>query len=416
MKKLNILLFVSFFIASFASAPLNAQDGYAGMPGTFLQMGVGARAMSMGNAFTALAKDATALYWNPAGIANQDPYQIYFMHSALFMSTNFDYMAATAPTRRYGNFGLGVIALTSGDFDQRNELNEPLGKFGMTDMAFLFSWAKEMYAGVSVGVNYKLVSQKMLDYSGIGHGIDVGFRRNFLDWLSTGITFSNLLSPQVTMGREAEKFPMQLRVGAAATLLDDKLIVSADISKISGWGKTRFNTGAEYEVMHGLSLRAGLNYDQFTMGVGFSFDKIGLDYSNHNVPDMGMSHLFAVSYAFGGFGVGAQAFPNVFSPAGEQNISKIKLHVKSRGEVENWNFTILDKDGNTIRNFVQSGNLPEQIVWDGRDDNGDLVADGSFDYRFEVVTSQGKSYSSSGSLVSIYTKGPSGSLGVITEK
>ncbi len=416
MKTQGCLFILILLFAAWSVAPLQAQDGYAGMPGTYLYQGVGARAMAMGQAYTALAEDGTALYWNPAGLANRDPYQVYFMHSSLFMSTSFDYMAATAPTRRYGNFGLGLVALTSGDFDQRSELNEELGSFGLTDMAFLLSWSKQVFSDIAIGVNYKLVSEKMLDYSGIGHGIDFGARKQLSNWLTAGFSVINLINPRVTLANSASIYPRQLRLGFAATAFNEKVVVSTDFSKIMGWGNVRFNAGVEYHVLQGLDLRAGLNHDRFTMGVGFALNKIGVGYSNRSTPELGWNHLFAVNYAFGGFGVGAEAVPDIFSPVGEQNISKIKLHVKSRSTIDTWYFEILDRDKNVIRTFSQNGELPEEIIWDGRDDKGAFAQDGKFGYRFEVSTADGKSYESSGSLVSISTGGPSGTLGLKNEK
>jgi hypothetical protein len=415
MKYQGLILSLTIFFAACLGLPASAQEGTAGMPGTYLHTGVGARAMAMGQAFTALAKDGTAIYWNPAGLANQDPYQIYFMHSSLFMDTNFDYVAATAPTRQYGNFGLGLIALTSGNFQQTSELNEELGTFGLSDMAFMLSWSKVVGSDVAVGLNYKLVTQKMLDYSGIGHGFDLGLKRQFFDWLYTGFTITNLLTPKMTLANVTDVYPRQLRLGLATSLFEDKLLVSTDISKILGWGKLHFSTGLEYHVLSGLDLRIGVNHDRFTMGIGFAFNKAGIGYGAQNTSELGMNHLFAVSYAFGGFGVGAQAVPDVFSPVGEQNISKIELRVKSRSEVSNWIFEILDKQGSIVRSFTQSGELPEEIIWDGRNDRGDFVEDGKFDYRFEVATADGKTYKSGGALVSIFTEGPSGTLGLKNE-
>ena len=141
-----------------------AQDGLAGMPGTFLHMGVGAQALGMGKAYTALATDATALYWNPAALATQNPYQVYFMHSVLFFDTNFDYLAGSLPTRNLGSFGLGLLYLNSGNFDQSNELNEELGSFGISDMALLFSWSKEMFNGISAGIELQTSYSK---YAGL---------------------------------------------------------------------------------------------------------------------------------------------------------------------------------------------------------------------------------------------------------
>ncbi|MCK4894719.1 MAG: PorV/PorQ family protein [Calditrichia bacterium] len=405
----------SLIILLSMSVQNKAQDGLAGMPGTYLHMGVGAQALAMGKAYTALATDATALYWNPAGLATQNPYQVYFMHSVLFFDTNFDYLAGSLPTRNLGSFGLGLLYLNSGGFDQRNELNEELGSFGVSDMAVLLSWSKEIFKGVSAGLNYKLVTQNMLDYSGTGHGFDLGLKTRLFDRVDVGMMFMNLLSPKMTLAYESQTYPMQFRIGAAMRFLEDKLVFSTDIAKIAGWESTFFNFGAEYNVMEKLDIRAGLNDGRFTLGLGFSLNQVGVDYGHKNVSEFGLNHSFAVKYEFGGFGVSAEAIPEIFSPLGDQNISRIKLNAKSRSNILQWNFHIVDKKGNIIRSFTERGSIPEEIVWDGRDNTGALVEDGKFNYRFEVWTLKGESLEAKGNLVSIDTQGPAGTLGLGTE-
>jgi hypothetical protein len=379
-------------------------------------MGVGAKALGMGKAYTAVATDPTAIYWNPAGLATQDPYQIYVMHSTLFFDTNFDYVAASAPTERLGSFGLGVLALTSSGFEQRSMLNEEIGKFNMMDLAFLFNWSKEAYPGVSVGINYKLVTQRMLEFSGVGHGFDVGVKARLFNRFDAGLTLMNIIKPNVTLANEAQVYPAQFRLGVASRFLNENLVLSADVAKIVGWESTRINLGCEYQIVKNIAIHAGVHHGRFTVGAGFSFNHYGFDYSNSSVSELGMNHRFAVKYSFSGFGVKADAFPEVFSPKGEQNISRIKLHVKSRSEVSSWLLEIIDHAGKVVRNFSESGNIPEQIAWDGRNNQGVLVADGKFSYRFVVLTDTGKSLQANGSLVSIDSSGPMGILGLKEEK
>ena len=411
MKKNRRFIGLVAAIAMLSFPALFAQEGAAGMPGAYLHMGIGARGQALGNAYTAMAQDGSALFWNPAGLANQNPFQIYFMHSKLFMNTSLDYVAATAPTRSYGNFGLGLIALNSGEFDQRNELNEEIGNFNLSDMAFLASWSTVAFQDIAIGINYKLVTQKMLDYSGMGHGFDIGLRKQLSPWLTTGLMLVNALAPSMTLAEESQSFARQLRVGAVAKLFEDKMSVSTEISKILGWDKTALNIGVEYQVMPMIALRGGVNNSQITMGLGLSLNQFGMDYSNKNTSELGTNQVFALNYSFGGFGVAATAYPNVFSPAGEQNVSKIKLKVNCRSDINRWNFEIVDAEGNIVRNFAQATELPEEIVWDGRDDAGQLVHDGKFFYRFAVSTVAGETHHSDGTLVSINTAGPSGSLG-----
>jgi flagellar hook assembly protein FlgD len=81
-----------------------------------------------------------------------------------------------------------------------------------------------------------------------------------------------------------------------------------------------------------------------------------------------------------------------------------------------WSFNILDKKGNIIRSFSERGLLPEEIVWDGRDNSGALVEDGKYKYRFEIWTLDGETLQEEGSLVSIDTRGPSGTLGLAPDE
>ncbi|MBN2367275.1 MAG: PorV/PorQ family protein [Calditrichaeota bacterium] len=412
--KYNKYILAIVCILLIAALPLRvmSQDGKAGMPGTYLHMGVGAQALSLGKAYTALASDATAIYWNPAGLAIQNPYQVYFMHSVLFFDTNFDYLAGSLPTRSMGSFGLGILYLNSGSFDQRNELNQELGSFGISDMAFMLSWAKELFPNFSAGINYKLVTQNVLDYSGTGHGFDLGLRTRLFDRLETGVMVMNLLTPKMKLAYESETYPMQVRVGAAMPFLENKLIVSMDIAKIIGWESAILNIGTEYRAMENLSIRGGVNNGRVTLGLGFTWNQVGVDYGHKNVSEFGLNHTFAVKYAFGGFGVSATAYPEIFSPMGDQNVSHISLKAKSRSAIQQWTFEILDKKENVIRSFSERGLIPEEIVWDGRDNSGALVEDGKFKYHFEIWTVEGEHLKSGGSLVSIDTEGPAGILGL----
>ncbi|MBN2009897.1 PorV/PorQ family protein [candidate division KSB1 bacterium] len=406
--KLTMLLILLLTCVNHA----DAQDGLAGMPGAYLHMGVGARALGMGKAYTALANDASAIYWNPAGICAQEKFQLYLTHSQLFMDTNFDYFAAVAPTEQFGNIGFGVLALSSGEFEQRTVLNENVGQFKMMDMAFLLSWAKEVGYGFSVGGSYKLVSQKIMNVSGIGHGIDLGVKRRLFDRFEIGMAITNALMPNVTLVEQAQKYPMQMRMGVAVPLLNNQLMLSTDVGQIVGWGKMTLDIGVEYLPINRLALRTGMENGRFTFGLGFSFQDYGVDYSSSSVNDLGYNHRFAVKYTFGGFGINAIASPDVFSPTGEINLSHIKLHAKSRQPIARWEFSILNTTGDIIRHFTADGAIPEEIIWDGRDNRGILVEDGNFNYRFEVVTINGKNLTNEGGLVTIDTRGPEGSLGL----
>jgi hypothetical protein len=405
-KFYHFLLAISLSVC--LGAPSSAQEGLGGMPGAYMYMGVGARALGLGGAYTAIANDATAVYWNPAGLADQNPFRVSFMHAVLFMDTSLDFFAASAPTERYGSFGAALMALNSGGFEQRTALNEVVGNFNTRDVSIMASWSKQFMGNLSLGLSYKFVTQKILNYSGSGHGLDVGLKTLLFDRLSAGLVFRNLIQPNVILATDDQNYPMQMGIGASTFIINDQVLVSAEVSKISGWGEMVYHFGAEYRVMNQAAIRIGANKNSFTFGAGFNFNALDFGYSNVGGSDLGSSHRFSIDYAFGGFGVDADAYPRIFSPAGEQSVTRIRLKAKSRDQIENWMFVILDAKGKSIRQFTQSGQPPKEIVWDGRDGMGSLVKDGQFKYVFNIKTVEGRVMNSEGKLVTIDSSGPQG--------
>ena len=102
--------------------PAAAGTGVAKYAGEFISLGVGARALSMGGAFVALANDVTAGYWNPAGLSHMVYPQVTLMHAEQFGSlVNYDYGAVAMPFGTNASLGLSIIRLGVDDIpDTRN--------------------------------------------------------------------------------------------------------------------------------------------------------------------------------------------------------------------------------------------------------------------------------------------------------
>ena len=409
MRQRNFfLLGIVYMLTISLPGSSKAQEGIGGVPGAYMYMGVGARALGLGGAYTSIADDATAVYWNPAGLAQQNPFRVSFMHAVLFMDTALDFFAASAPTERYGSFGAALMALNSGGFEQRTALNEVVGNFNTRDMTVMASWSRQFMGNVSLGLSYKFVTQKILNYNGSGHGLDIGLKTVLFDRLHAGLVFRNLIEPSVALASDGQSYPTQVGVGASTYLINDQLLVSAEVSKISGWEEMVYHFGAEYRIMNQTAILIGVNKNSFTFGAGFNFNALDFAYSNVGGSDLGSSHRFSVDYAFGGFGVNAAAYPKIFSPSGEQSVTRIRLKAKSREDIEHWMFAIVDEQGKSVRQFTQSGKPPKEIVWDGRNGMGTLVADGRFKYVFNVRTVEGSVMNSEGKLVTIDSQGPQG--------
>ena len=161
----------------------------------FLNIGVGARALGMGKVQVSLANDATAGYWNPAGLVNQThKYDGVLMHSELFSGVvKNDYAAFSMPLDDKSAIGVSVMRLGVDNIaDTRNLINEygyvdysKIEYFSVADYALLLSYSRKVsqVEGLSVGGNAKVIYRNIGKFAhGYGFGIDAGVQYNHKGW------------------------------------------------------------------------------------------------------------------------------------------------------------------------------------------------------------------------------------------
>ncbi|HHS14451.1 MAG TPA: tetratricopeptide repeat protein [bacterium] len=231
-------------------------QGDAGQAGAFLNYGVGGRAMGMGRAFVAVSDDASGSYWNPAGLVGARRMELSTTYTNLYYDTQFAHLGLVIPRPgrtlkdKVARFlvgpstavGFGWVGLSMTGFEQRSSTREYLGDFGLSENAFISSWAREEVGSWGIfryGINLKFVHQ---DFSGLQNsgsmdmagsstdwsgGIDVGmifqpihapvfriFSLRYLLPLKIGFSVQNLVQPSwKRLGMEKDPFPTIIRWG-----------------------------------------------------------------------------------------------------------------------------------------------------------------------------------------------------------
>ena len=274
---------------------------------TFLNIQVGARAMAMGGAFVASANDATALYWNPAGIAGMSNGEATAMSTNWLAGTDFNFGAVVIPLS-FGTIGASITSLTTGDMEVRTvEMPEGTGEFfSASDIAAGLSFAMDLTDFFAIGVSAKFISSSIFNETANSFAIDIGtmFTTEF-NGMRIGVSLLNLGADMKLRGRDliilvdpaplkdgsndrivsnlqtdSFSLPVLLRVGVAMDFFkteDSWLTVAIDGTNPSD-GAEGVNLGAEYNWNNLVFLRGGYqslfvedSEVGLTAGAGFRF-------------------------------------------------------------------------------------------------------------------------------------------------
>jgi hypothetical protein len=309
----------------------------------FLRIGVGARALAMGSAFTGLANDASSAYWNPAGGPYGSAISLQFEHVPIFDGlAQYNSAHAVIGLEHNLSLTLGWIRLGVDEIPRYGELQgsrydrltrseyrstgKADGYFQDNEDALLITMAHTRYFDLvmgdefdpkiipfelSLGMTGKYIQQKLDDKTGTGQGIDAGallritsytlIKNEPKSWIGVGAAVRDLTSSSISWNTESNhKDPMQMNImtGVAAShyLARFKSRITLSFDKEFGQYDER-HIGAEARFFHTLALRTGYYDDEMTAGAGISFKWLTLDYAF--VPhELGDSHRISGSLHF----------------------------------------------------------------------------------------------------------------------
>ena len=272
-----------------ASAPA-IPDNHA-LP--FLRTGVGARAYGLGNAYTALASDATAGFFNPAGLSRINKWSFSSMLSAdMFADRNFNYLAL-AGAFKWGSLGASWINAGVTDVKLTNGTTTDY-----MDNYFLLSYANCAKA-FHWGVNLVVANGKAADATGVGG--DVGFQIDLHDDARIG-----LMAQSLGLKVGEDNVPYNLRLGLAVTPgALSGFTFPVEIQKTQGVDAIVFRIGGEYlhkfeNANYAAALRGGVDDGAFSIGAGLYFRQFGFDYAyvTDQQDFLGENHRFSLTGNF----------------------------------------------------------------------------------------------------------------------
>ena len=282
--------------------------------GQSLKIGVGARAAGMGEAYVAIADDATAVYWNPAGIARLSGQSISINHTAWPANVLFDQAAYVFSVKWIpGMLGVNVRALTmSRDIVRTTYLPEGTGEtFDAGEWAYGVTYARALTDKFSAGFSINYVQTGLADVKGTSTTFDFGTLYDVgILGAKIGMAIQNVGS-DMTFIDEKVKMPVFFRVGGSLDVLkmgENKLITAAEFTHPPD-NSEKLNLGAEYAFHDYLFLRGGykMNYDTegLTAGFGVKFpltlvksSVARLDYAYQDMNYLSAAHRVSLNVSF----------------------------------------------------------------------------------------------------------------------
>ncbi len=331
-RSLPLLVAIVVAAAFLCAGDLAAQT--IGRVGTtaasFLKIGVGSRALGMGDAYTTLSDDATGMYWNPAGTAAMTQTQALYAHYNYIADIYYDYGGLAIPVQGFGTVGAFVGVLGMGEIERTTVANpEGTGeKVSASSFVFGMSYSRALTDRFNIGANVKYIREGIWHSVAQGVAVDIGVQyTTFFKNLKIGMSISNFGSDMKMDGRDmmvqhdisstvagnnenlnahldTDAFPLPIlfRVGLSSNIAKDLLgseqydwTVAVDAVHPND-NKEYLNVGTEVRLFNRLlSFRGGyreLLLDEKEGGLSLG---VGLEY------DLGVG-LVDVDYAYVDFG------------------------------------------------------------------------------------------------------------------
>ena len=319
--------------------PAHAQFAKVGTVGLkFLDIGVGGRALAMGEAYAAVANDASAIFWNPAGISNLESGDIFLGYTNWPAEINL-YSTALVAKTGFGYIGGSFTILNTGLMNRTDPYDndgDVLGTFAYEDWAAGLTFSRYLTDKFAFGTTFKLVREKLADWDATGWAVDIGtFYNTGYRSLRIGMAIMNF-GPDMRFDvedidgvaggypdgqdndgdgfvdndteEEAVPLPLTFRAGVAIDVMEtssSKTTLSAELMHPSD-NEERYNFGGEYLFNNMLAVRAGwkVNADEggFTAGAGFklplgNFDA-SFDYAYNDLGKLSDVHRGSFSFTF----------------------------------------------------------------------------------------------------------------------
>lgn len=317
----------------------------AGGAAQFLQLGAGARALGMGEAYGPVADGVDAIYWNPAGLAALTRSEATYTRQEFLRFFHHDFVAYARPVRFLGGvMGMSLTRLSQDSLPLVDKANVTIGQFSPHSEAVAFSYARA-FAGEApeardreyfrdnwtmpgtyrplrheldpwsgafmLGLSLKLINENIFDRNSTAFAVDGGalYRPVDLEDLSMSAVLRNVGTPQKFIS-QSENLPLEFDLGIAYRhRFNGSHLLPAVEAAFPYYGNPFVKLGVEYRTPVAenitMSMRGGYKtqtaYDLspltgLTAGFGVGLRKLDVDFGFQPLAELGQVYRISLGF------------------------------------------------------------------------------------------------------------------------
>jgi hypothetical protein len=338
-KHITVIITIVLFICLCLN-PGFGQDKIGTSAANFLGINIGGAATAMGGAYVSVARDASALYWNPGAVSRLGKSELSFTHTSWFVNTSFDWGAVVVNLDGANAFGVNLAILDYGE-ENVTTVEAPEGnglRWSAQDLSAAITYARNLTDRFSIGASGKYIQQKIYNESASGFALDIGLLYiTRFNGMRLGVSISNFgtdmkmdgkdlnypydLDPNslgnngtITSQLKTQAWPLPLfyRVGASMDVVkvSETAVMLAVDAVVPSDNSTIINVGGELNWNEIFFLRAGYKSlmrkeaeEGLAAGVGFKYfvpglGRIGLDYAYNDYGILQGINTLGISFTF----------------------------------------------------------------------------------------------------------------------
>ena len=305
---------------------------------SFLDIPTGGRPAALGASYSALATDAYAPIWNPAGLGFLNGSELAGMHLSYLETMNYEFASFVHPLSPGHSLGVSAQYFTPGNVNSTDLNGNSLGTFSGHYGAYSLAYGQSLNEKLSLGVTGKLINAQIADTSANAYAFDAGSLYKATDKISVAAVLANV-GTKLKFIDQGDSLPAAFRLGGAYTPIQTLNLTAEGVFAFTGLASGHF--GIEYLPTPLVALRTGFRTDTvsnlsalagFSIGIGLHFWGQEFDYAWVPLGDLGSTQYFSLVLHFG---------------APKENSKNLQTHAKSE-KVNYDDLTAMELPGATL--------------------------------------------------------------------